>query len=293
MKKIRLIISALSTILLLSCSGSEDYEKQLLSLRLDSISRVNEQNVRDLAEVNSIVNIISDELDSIAIMEDMIHFNPLGTEGRKPTKSEMRERLKAFSQMLERQKIRISLLEDSLSALNGYAVSKYRNLITLLNSQLEEKDNTINSLMAELNVRNANIAKLQNDIQELSSENEELVLKTETQQKALEAQDAFINEGYVRIGSKKELQNAGLITGGGFLSKTRVNNSNMDVSLFQKVDIRQVTQLNIPSKSFKILTSIPESSYSIEKVGKEKSVLKILNPTQFWSVSRYLIIQTK
>ena len=288
MKKIRLIISALSTILLLSCSGSKDYEKLLLSLRLDSISRVNEQNVRDLAEVNSIVNIISDELDSIAIMEDMIHFNPLGTEGRKPTKSEMRERLKAFSQMLERQKIRISLLEDSLSALNGYAVS-----ITLLNSQLEEKDNTINSLMAELNVRNANIAKLQNDIQELSSENEELVLKTETQQKALEAQDAFINEGYVRIGSKKELQNAGLITGGGFLSKTRVNNSNMDVSLFQKVDIRQVTQLNIPSKSFKILTSIPESSYSIEKVGKEKSVLKILNPTQFWSVSRYLIIQTK
>lgn len=279
--------------MLISCNAGKDYEKQLLSLRLDSISRVNEQNVHALAEVNSIVNVISDELDSIAIMEDMIHINPLGNEGRKLTRAEMRERLRTFSQMLERQKQRISLLEDSLSTLNGSAVVKYRNLITLLNSQLEEKDKTINSLMAELNKRNANITKLQNDIEELTISNQSLSEITEKQQEALVIQDNYINEGYIKIGTKKELQNAGLITGGGFLSKTKVNNSNLDVSLFQKVDIRQITQLNLPSKSVKILTPMPESSYSIEKVDKESSILIIKNPTHFWSVTRYLIIQTK
>lgn len=293
MKLNYLVAALLSVLILISCNGGKDYEKQLLTLRLDSISRVNEQNMQDLAEVNAIINIISEELDSIAIMEDMIRFNTLGKEGRKPTKTEMRDRLQNFSKMLERQKQRISQLEDSLSLLNSSAVAKYRNLISLLNSQLTEKDNTINSLMAELNARNANISKLQSDIEVLTTEKEELSAMAEQQQEALTAQDAYINEGYIRIGTKKELQNAGLITGGGFLSKAKVNNSNMDASLFQKVDIRQITQLNIPAKSFKILTSMPESSYSIQSVSKESSILIIQNPTQFWSISRFLIIQTK
>lgn len=293
MKTNCLLASLIIVCLLISCNNGKDYEKQLLVLRLDSLTKVNDQNVQNLTEVNSIVNVISDELDSIAEMEDMIRFNTLGNEGRKPTKAEMRERLKAFSQMLERQKLRVAQLEDSLDAVNGSSIAKYRNLITLLNSQLEEKDKTINSLMAELNKRNANIVKLQADVEELTTSNQLLSEVAEKQKEALVIQDDFINEAYIKIGSKKDLQSSGLITGGGFLSKAKVNNSNLNSNLFQKVDIRQITQINIPAKSFKILSPMPESSYSVEKAGKESSVLIINNPTHFWSVSHYLIIQTK
>lgn len=292
MKRNFLFMSLFALLFLSSCQFRGDLEKELLTLRLDSLSRVNEQNARDLSEVNSIVNVISEELDSIAIMEDMIRVNPLGNEGRKPTRTEMRERLKAFSDMLSRQKQRIALLEDSLSGLNNRTIQRYRSLVTLLNNQLEEKDRTINDLMARLNSSNARISDLETNIAELTSTNEQLSSVTEMQQQALAIQDNIINEGYVKVGSKKELQNAGLLTGGGFLSKAKVNSSGFNPDLFLKVDIRDFTELPIQSKSIQILTSMPSSSYSIEKSGNT-SILRILDPTSFWSVSRYLIIQTK
>lgn len=292
MKRNLFFLTLFALLFLSSCQFRGDLEKELLTLRLDSLSRVNEENARQLSDVNSIVDVISEELDSIAIMEDMIRVNPLGNEGRQPTRTEMRQRLKAFSDMLSRQKQRIALLEDSLSGLNNRTIQRYRSLVTLLNSQLEEKDRTINDLMAKLNSSNARISDLETNIMELTSTNEELTSVTEMQQQALAIQDNIINEGYVKIGSKKELQDAGLITGGGLLSKSKVNNSGFDANLFLKVDIREFSELPIPSKTIKILTSMPESSYSIERSGNT-SVLRILDPTSFWSVSRFLIIQTK
>ena len=39
------------------------------------------------------------------------------------------------------------------------------------------------------------------------------------------------------------------------------------------------------------MTQMPEDSYSIEKKGNT-SVLHIIDPDKFWSVSKYLIIAT-
>lgn len=292
MKRNLSFLTLFALLFLTSCQFRGDLEKELLTLRLDSLSRVNEENARQLSDVNSIVDVISEELDSIAIMEDMIRLNPLGNEGRQTSRAEMRQRLRAFSEMLNRQKQRIAQLEDSLSGLSNKTIQRYRSLVTLLNSQLEEKDRTINDLMARLNTSNARISDLESSVEELTSTNEQLASVTEMQQQALTIQDNIINEGYIKVGSKKELQNVGLLTGGGFLSKAKVNSSGFDPNLFIKVDIREFTELPIQSKSIQILTSMPASSYSIERSGNT-SVLRILDPTSFWSVSRFLIIQTK
>lgn len=267
-------------------------ERDLLEIRFDSISRINDRNARELSEVNNIVNIISEELDSISIMEDMIRINPLGNEGRKPTQVEMRQRLKTFSEMLSRQKQRIALLEDSLSSVNNKTIQRYRSLVTLLNNQLEEKDRTISSLMTRLNNNNMRISELETNIAELTSANEELSNIAESQKEALNDQANIINEVYVRIGSKKELQDAGLLGKSSLLSKAKVNTSGFEPRLFQKVDIREFSEITIPAKSFTILTSMPESSYRIEKVG-DSCILRIIDSARFWSISRYLIIQTK
>ena len=222
----------------------------------------------------------------------MIRLNTLGVEGRKPIPKEMRERLKSFSEMLNRQKHRIALLEDSLSNLNNKTVQRYRSLVTLLNNQLEEKDRTINNLMTRLNSSNVRITELETSVEELTSANEELSSIAESQQEALNIQSNTANEGFVRIGSKKDLQNVGLLSKGYLLSKAKINTSGFDPSLFQKVDIREFSEITIPAKSFTVLTSMPESSYRIEKAGNS-SILRIIDSERFWSISRYLVIQTK
>ena len=47
------------------------------------------------------------------------------------------------------------------------------------------------------------------------------------------------------------------------------------------------------SKDADILTTHPAGSYAMEKDDKGQLTLKITNPKDFWSVSKYLVIQVK
>ena len=90
---------------------------------------------------------------------------------------------------------------------------------------------------------------------------------------------------------KKELQQAGVLSGG-FLSKKKLDVANFSQAGFMKVDIRSYTELDVQAKKIQILTQMPASSYTITSNGSS-SKLQITNPTLFWSVSNYLVIQKK
>ena len=101
----------------------------------------------------------------------------------------------------------------------------------------------------------------------------------------------LLNEGYIKIGTKKQLTELGIVSGG-FLKKTKVNYDAIKKGAFMRVDIRQFTEMTIESGDPKILTQMPKTSYKIIKNGKT-STLYVIDPTAFWSISNFLIIQTK
>ena len=134
--------------------------------------------------------------------------------------------------------------------------------------------------------------KIEIDLDAITQQMDELK-KHEAEYKFLliQTQDEIINEGYVRIGTKKELQSAGLIKGG-FLKKTKVNYDNVDKSVFNPVDIRMFNSVELKSDNPKILTAHPASgAYRLEKTDNGTTMLYIDNPTVFWSLSNFLIIQ--
>ena len=102
---------------------------------------------------------------------------------------------------------------------------------------------------------------------------------------ALNVQTNLLNEAYVFIGTKKELKGADL------LKRGKLNMSDVDMSQFTKIDIRQTKQFTIPSKKPEILTQAPANSYTLEKIDKKTSVLTITDPAAFWSVSKILVIR--
>ena len=91
------------------------------------------------------------------------------------------------------------------------------------------------------------------------------------------------------MGTKKELKELGLLTGG-FLKKTKVDFSKIDKSLFKSVDIRETEKIDIPAKNATVMTPQPSDSYRIDKVYKN-NVLTITNPEKFWGVSDFVIIE--
>ncbi len=124
----------------------------------------------------------------------------------------------------------------------------------------------------------------------LTQQNAEQQQVISSQNHILQTQDEMLNEGYIKTGTKSELKDAGLLKGG-FMRKSKLDISTIDKIQFKTIDIRVTTEISLNSGNPKILTQMPDDSYSIEKKGKT-STLRIINPDKFWSISKYLIIQT-
>ena len=165
-----------------------------------------------------------------------------------------------------------------------------------MQSQLEEKNQLITQLQEELEQKNFNIAELKTNVQTLSNRVDELVVEAEEATTNLEVTKTELAQatiGYVIMGTKKELSSAGVLKGG-FLKKKKVDNENLDVSKFRSVDTRSVSTLDIPGRDAKIMSAQPSSSYSIIENDVTKTCqLKIVNSSQFWEASRYLVILYK
>jgi DNA repair exonuclease SbcCD ATPase subunit len=279
----------LASLIITACIGGNKQGFSQLEERIDSLQKENNRKDKDINDMTTYVSLLADGLDSIAKQEDMLFYTNKGREGTIVDKDQLKKNLDMFEETLNRQKQRITQLADSLKA-RGENLTKLSQLVTYLNKQIDEKNSVINKLREDLQNKNVNISQLQRQVTALTEDNAQLSQKVETQVKALNTQTEIINEGYVKIGTKKALSDLGIISGG-FLKKKKVNPNAIQQGQFMHVDIRYFKEIPLNSGDPKILTQMPISSYKITKVEKNKSVLYILDPTSFWSISNYLIIQ--
>ena len=255
----------------------------------DSLSIENQQ-------LNEFLDIIAYTMDSINGQERYLYTN---RDGMPITnKEQIRNNIRIFKFNLEEQQRRIAELEAQLADAkdNKEMVQKLRGIIKTMQSQLEEKNQLITQLQEELEQKNFNIAELKTNVQTLSNRVDELVVEAEEATTNLEVTKTELAQatiGYVIMGTKKELSSAGVLKGG-FLKKKKVDNENLDVSKFRSVDTRSVSTLDIPGRDAKIMSAQPSSSYSIIENDVTKTCqLKIVNSSQFWEASRYLVILYK
>ena len=283
----KIVVTLLLSLLLVSCgSGGMDASKFLAER--DSILDVNERQQQELDDINFVMAEVSACLDSIAEQEQFLYVSK---EGIKLPRRTVLENLRNFEKLLNRQRQQIAMLQDSLYHRKD-STSRYFRLVEFLNKELAEKDLTIQTLQKQIAVNKKNIAELQEQKLELERNVSDLQKKEKIHKQALEVQSDMLNECYVKVGTKKELKNAGLLVSKGLFSKKKVNNSNLNKELFMKVDIRNFKELPIQAKKIKIMTPEPPStSYVIEKT-MNGIVLRIQDPTAFWNASNFLIIQT-
>jgi len=267
---------------LFSC-GNKSAETQS---QVDSLKAALEQRNADYQQLDEFLTIVSSGLDSIARQETDIYN--MGKESPTISREQIKEDLSRFQQTLKLQRERIAQLERKLNASSGEG-QKMKSIIASLKLQLTEKESQIAELQSQLNDKNFTIQDLSQRMGVMSKRitaQEEVIT---SQNEMMQQQDDIINEGFYKIATKSELKDAGLLTGG-FLKKNKIDYNNVNKSQFRSIDIRQFTELSIPSKTPKILTQVPEDSYVLETNGN-KSVLRIIDINKFWSVSKFLIIQ--
>lgn len=290
MKTFRIIMPLLMLVLVFSCKNEKVDMQQFVAER-DSILQDNRSKTQQLDELNGVLSTIAIGLDSIAVQENIL-FNGSGRDGVRLDKHEIAARLNGMADILARQRAKIQALQDSLAnRKTSQSVEHLQRVLEFLNQQLAEKDQVIKSLRADLNNSKKDITQLRASLSDMKNRAVKAENKTQVLTTALSKQDDVINECYVRIGTKKQLSAAGLLKGG-FLQKKKVNYEDVDKSKFNAVDIRKFREITLKSNNPKILTPQPSNrSFHFEESGDGSCTLVITNPTLFWSVSNFLIIQ--
>ena len=266
--------------------GTDEGNPEADSLRMELSDRMAEMSEMDL-----FLDAVNASMDSVIDMDGKV-LRTLG-ESSVSRKQQILNNIEAYKQILQRQRERLALLEEKLKA-NGDVNAKNEKLMKTIGSlkkQLEEKDKAIVELTQELTKRNYDIKTLKGHVEKLNTQVAELQEETKQQEEALVTQSNMMNEAYVCIGSKKELKEAGLLSGGTLFKKSKLDLSQVNASAFQKIDIRHSKTFKIPGKKVSILTQMPAGSYTITDNGDGTSTLTITDATRLWSVSNYLVVR--
>lgn len=275
-----------------ACTDKAALEREAEANRtIDSLQLLCHAQAGELNQLDNIMTLMTNALDSInGARARLLGFTDSET-GHRLTRQQMLSRLEEFSDLLSRQRQRIDSLESTLSEQSGQTLENMREMINFLQHQLNEKDAEIAHMLSELNASRSTIRRLQSRVSTLTDENDSLTTANDRLQTAVVVTNDVCNEGYVLIASKQRLKDLGILVSGGLFRKSKIDLSAITPEYCITVDIRAFDGMNINSRKAKILTPMPEGSYIFTTRGYD-SFLQVLSPSDFWSVTNYLIIQT-
>lgn len=283
MKKIAYyLVAATIIVMATSCNGGSASMKE----QLDSLQTAYEQRNADYNELNEYLGVIATGLDSIALQEGQLLKND---EAPTLNREQIKKNLDSFQQTLQNQRERIAVMEKKLQTNQKYS-AHLRSIIATMKQQLAQKDEEIANLRKLVDDKNVDIARLKENVQNLQQRNEMQAGLIASQAETIMSKESTLNTVYIKIGTKKELKNAGLLDGG-FLKKTKVDFDKIDKSAFKAVDKREIGQIDLGNaKKAKVMTPQPEGSYRIDQAGKS-TILSITDKEKFWAVYDFVIIQ--
>lgn len=285
MKKLLFI---LSVFVLASC-GQHKKDIARMQAQQDSIAQLAVQKDNSILEFIGAMNEIQSNLDSIKTIENIVSVETApGTELKAVAKRRILEDIAQINNLLQKNKELMKSLQGKLRSSN-LKITELEKMISLLNKSIEQKDVEIAGLNQELEKLHVNVAGLNKKIETITAESEKSI-NEKTQ--VINDQTISINTAFYAFGTKKELTDNNVIEKeGGFLGigKSIVLKKDFNRDYFQKVDIRDFSQLGLNAKKATVITNHAADSYHLTG---EKTVegLVIDNPVEFWKASKYLVI---
>ncbi|MDR3652989.1 MAG: hypothetical protein P4L34_08470 [Paludibacter sp.] len=291
MKAIRFyaIIAALALITTSCVENSAKYKAAIA--QRDSIAQVKQALDSNYNQTLVVLNDIETGFSDINQNEKDMKVNLKGVEGNGANKrAVIAAQMSAIKEGIEKNKAKIAELRH-LASKRGKANSMLTETIKRLQAEMDEKDLQIKSLQTELDQKNIKITELNTTVDTQSKNIAEQQNVLEQQKSTLKAQDANINAVWYCVATSKKLKDEKIISGGGLFQAKKLMDTDFDNSAFTQVDLRSLSSIPTNSKSIKIISSHPKSSYNLVTGTDKKITIEIINPQKFWSVSRYLVVQ--
>ncbi len=283
----------LVTLVMLVCTfvscgkRSNDYEH--LKAQNDSLRMSKDKLQEEVDGYFSAMNQIEQNIEKIKSTENTITILPPGQDMDDDTRTKINEDLSYINQMLQTNKDELDKLKAKLKK-SAFKSSELEQSIERLTKMLEEESFKVLFLNEKLAEKDSLITQLGSAVDKLGKDVDELSNDNKSKQDKIKEQDATIHTAWYVFGTRKELKDQKIVTSDGLFSPQRVLQQDFNKNYFVRIDARNTKSIPLYSTRAKILTNHPKSSYTLEK-DNGNFVLLIVDTNEFWSVSKYLVIE--
>lgn len=280
----KIIVFAVCLIAAVGCKQEQPKVDLAMMQQRDSLNQIIAQKDNEINDMMATLNDIEDGFRGINEAQNRVAIARQG-EGTN-TKERILENMQFIQQTMQQNRELINKLKQQLRE-SSFKGDQLKRAIESMTAQLEEKDRQLQQLRAELDAKDIHITELDEQIANLNSnvtaQKEDIAQKSET----ISTQDKQLNAAWFVFGTKSELKEQQILVDG------KVLQDNFNKEYFTKIDIRMDKEIKLYSTSAKMLTSHPSSAYTLQRDANKQYVLRITDPTLFWSTSKYLVVLVK
>jgi chromosome segregation ATPase len=266
---------------------SSDYKKT--KVENDSLKLHIKKSEAEMDEMLSILNAIEDDIKSIRDTENFLDIRK-DSELTGSKREQMKNNMNVIAETLKRNRQKLSELQKKLDAGNIRS-SALQKTIDRLTNDITEKTELIAKLQNDLDRKDLQITQLSDKVEVLNTDIGILKDVNESQSIRIDNQDKALNIVYFCFGTKKELKEQNILSGGGLFSKSKALQEDFNKDYFIAIDKRQVTAIPLYASKAKIKTNHPKGSYNYFKDAEGNLTLEIEDVDRFWSLSSYLVIE--
>ncbi len=284
MKQFLLLVAGAFMLTLTGCKQGKPQSGLADMAQTDSLQRIIAQKDDEVNDMMATLNEIQEGFREINEAENRVSIVKDGEGANKS--QQIRENIQFISQTMKRNRELIAKLRNQVSQ-SSMQGTQMQSTIENLVKQLDEKDQQLQQLRAELDAKDIHISELDETINNLNTNVNNLASESNSKSQTISAQDKQLNTAWYVFGTKKELKEQRILDDG------KVLQANFNKSYFTKIDIRVDNTIKLYSKSAKVMTTHPSSSYTLTTDANKQYVLRITNPNLFWSTSKYLVILVK
>jgi hypothetical protein len=232
---------------------------------------------------------IEKDLNTIKEKENVITYQSSNKEFSKDKKEQILKDIEYINSLLDQNKKKIASLTAQLKN-SGGAIKGLQIKIAQLEASMKQRETEVSELKTALVEKDFAIGQLNTRM------NEQQIVIAQRDEK-IKYQTSEMNKGYIAYGTYKALKAKGLVNKeGGFLGlgKKETITNNFSDSAFTQVNITEIKEIPVNSKSAKLITEHPTSSYELLK-DKDNRIagIEIKDPEQFWKISKYAVVEVK
>jgi len=175
---------------------------------------------------------------------------------------------------------------------NSRKVLQMQEQLTSNNVTIEELEVMVESLLKDIQWKDEQIKLLQSELKNLDREYAILFEAYEEQVVKLDVMTDEMNAVYYSYGSEQELRENGVVEKkNGFMGigKKIILKDDLNDEYFTRIDATKTAAIKIFGEDLHFITYHPKTSYQLTP-NKNTTTIQILDHSEFWKLSKYLVV---